>query len=271
MSYKDLENDVLDELELDTEDDEEDQEFKEEIPKEVLNSLQSPFIRDIKIANVVALAHFRNSAIPASHVMAYNKNAIYDEKTKSIIFRLSLPRVNMIQIFPETGSVNIKGAKSVQAARTAAIMYVYFNCSNSPRTAVALTQSTGIAITFNPKKDFEVNNIIATLQLGFSINVEKFKLETLDLGQDIKTFDMCAACRRSANTDTLIADKEVYHRDCFKCDTCNTTLHPTEFSKHDRKIYCEAHAPPADENSKYSSFCLIVIEPKKPKLAKKKK
>ena len=54
----------------------------------------------------------------------------------------------------------------------------------------------------------------------------------------------CAVCNKTAYPlESLKALEVVYHKLCFKCDVCKTTLNLKNFKGLNGKIYCAVHTP----------------------------
>ncbi len=55
---------------------------------------------------------------------------------------------------------------------------------------------------------------------------------------------LCKVCRKSAlPQESVKFGGNVYHKQCFRCSLCNTTLQTrTAVIRHD-KLYCATHAP----------------------------
>jgi len=54
----------------------------------------------------------------------------------------------------------------------------------------------------------------------------------------------CAVCGKTAYPlESLTALEKSYHKFCFKCAICNTTLNLKNFKGFDGKIYCHTHTP----------------------------
>jgi len=54
----------------------------------------------------------------------------------------------------------------------------------------------------------------------------------------------CAACGKTAYPlESLNAVDKVFHKICFKCEVCGTTLHVKNFKGYQGKIYCFTHTP----------------------------
>lgn len=54
----------------------------------------------------------------------------------------------------------------------------------------------------------------------------------------------CTACGKTAYPlESVTAQDKVYHKACFKCETCKTTLNLKNFKAFEGKIYCNTHTP----------------------------
>jgi len=54
----------------------------------------------------------------------------------------------------------------------------------------------------------------------------------------------CAVCGKTAYPlESVTALEKTYHKFCFKCSVCNTTLNLKNFKGFDGKIFCTTHTP----------------------------
>jgi len=54
----------------------------------------------------------------------------------------------------------------------------------------------------------------------------------------------CAICGKKVYPlEAMTAQDKTYHKGCFKCDTCKTTLNLKNFKAFEGKIYCSTHTP----------------------------
>ena len=63
----------------------------------------------------------------------------------------------------------------------------------------------------------------------------------------------CGKCGKTVYPMELVtAAKQSWHKFCFKCAQCSTTLNLKNFKAHDDKVWCAVHYPPAQ--TKVTSF-----------------
>merc|ERR1712169_119709 len=63
----------------------------------------------------------------------------------------------------------------------------------------------------------------------------------------------CGACGKTVYPMELVtAANKSWHKFCFKCTKCKTTVNLKNFKAHDGKIWCAVHYPPAQ--TKITSF-----------------
>lgn len=63
----------------------------------------------------------------------------------------------------------------------------------------------------------------------------------------------CGVCAKTVYPMELVtAAGKSFHKFCFKCEKCKTTLNLKNFKAHDGKIWCTVHYPPAQ--TKITSF-----------------
>jgi hypothetical protein len=56
----------------------------------------------------------------------------------------------------------------------------------------------------------------------------------------------CGVCAKTVYPMELVtAASKSFHKFCFKCEKCKTTLNLKNFKAHDGKIWCAVHYPPA--------------------------
>jgi len=54
----------------------------------------------------------------------------------------------------------------------------------------------------------------------------------------------CEACQKTAYPlESVTALEKTYHKSCFKCEVCKTTLNLKNFKGYEGKIYCLTHTP----------------------------
>jgi len=82
--------------------------------------------------------------------------------------------------------------------------------------------------------------------------------------------ERCPSCtKRVYPTEKILIDGIAWHRGCFKCTTCGSTLKPTSGAQYKGKYYCKSHVPV--ERSERSSTRLYKEEGRDSPIIEKKR
>ncbi|KAM9953290.1 hypothetical protein ACTFIR_008355 [Dictyostelium discoideum] len=67
----------------------------------------------------------------------------------------------------------------------------------------------------------------------------------------------CGACAKTAYPlESVVANNNSYHKGCFKCSTCNSTLNVKTFKSFEGKLYCPVHTPKVSATAVTDSVAL---------------
>jgi len=67
---------------------------------------------------------------------------------------------------------------------------------------------------------------------------------------DVQMNHKCVVCSKTVYPlEKITVSQKSFHRACFRCGECNSTLHPDMFVEKDNKFYCRRHVPSSTQKT----------------------